>query len=87
MAVCRYCKREMLGAKTCNPFPVRIGKVEYLRIPYGQMPGDSEFNLPDTCHDCGVEKGNYHHPGCDMEVCPKCGGQIISCGCKIMIRQ
>ena len=35
-----------------------------------------------TCHDCKVEEGYYHISGCDMEMCPKCGGQIISCDCK-----
>lgn len=33
------------------------------------------------CHDCGVVDGGIHHPGCDAEECPKCGGQIISCDC------
>jgi hypothetical protein len=34
-----------------------------------------------TCHDCEVEEGNIHHLGCDMERCPFCGGQLISCDC------
>lgn len=33
------------------------------------------------CHDCGAEQGEYHHPGCDMEECPKCGGQYFICDC------
>lgn len=33
------------------------------------------------CHDCGVEEGQLHELGCDMERCPKCFRQLISCGC------
>ena len=35
----------------------------------------------EACYDCGVDPGGYHHPGCDMEECPRCGGQLISCDC------
>jgi hypothetical protein len=37
--------------------------------------------LKQTCHDCGVSEGQLHKPGCDMEQCPFCGGQLISCDC------
>lgn len=33
-----------------------------------------------TCHDCGAGPGQFHHFGCDVERCPICKGQLISCG-------
>lgn len=35
----------------------------------------------DRCPDCNVKDGGRHHPGCDKEECPRCGGQLIGCGC------
>lgn len=34
-----------------------------------------------ACHDCAAKPGALHSPGCDVERCPRCGRQIISCGC------
>ena len=34
-----------------------------------------------TCGSCRVREGEFHRPGCDMEWCPFCGGQLMSCGC------
>ena len=36
---------------------------------------------PRSCYDCGAKPGELHEPGCDVETCPRCGSQMISCGC------
>jgi hypothetical protein len=35
----------------------------------------------DRCRSCLVLAGGHHHPGCGSEKCPRCGYQLISCGC------
>lgn len=36
------------------------------------------FNI---CDDCLAKKTEYHLYNCDLEICPICKGQLISCGC------
>ncbi|MBU5673269.1 hypothetical protein [Paenibacillus brevis] len=55
--------------------------IEYKRIKYGDEPNN--WGKHDRCPDCAVRKGLYHALNCDWELCPKCGGQAISCNCNL----
>jgi hypothetical protein len=39
-------------------------------------------NTNDVCRDCGAAPSEFHRPGCDVEQCPYCGFQFISCDCR-----
>lgn len=60
---------------TC--FPLGI---ETPRIRYGDE-GLDWGSADRPCHDCAAIKGEFHVPGCDMERCPSCRGQLFACGC------
>ena len=38
----------------------------------------------EQCPNCLAEQGEYHVPGCDIEQCPECEEQLISCSHVIM---
>lgn len=48
------------------------------RIKVGRS-GNDVLDLEGRCCDCAAKDGHHHHPGCDREVCPGCGGQAIGC--------
>ena len=87
MACCEACGKEMLKAKGCavHVYEIMDNGVwkKYKRIPYGDIKDNGEtFALNGyRCPDCGAKPGGYHHPGCDMETCPRCGMQMLSCDC------
>lgn len=82
--ICKFCGKDMQHSNGCAVRIVRIDGTDYARIPVGGAHDYHEHFRPDArCNDCGAKKGFYHHPHCDMERCPRCGGQILSCDCPI----
>lgn len=80
MTVCSWCGSEMATGESCcvralhkdgRPFPL---------APFGHERG--RRRVGERCGDCGVARGGWHHPGCDLQPCPACGRQLLSCGCR-----
>lgn len=75
MAVCELCEQGVGLAYSC------------MKRMEGQVSFGAEPRPAITCFWCvdsRVGPGGVHHPGCRMEPCPRCGGRLRSCGCKVV---
>lgn len=74
MAICLDCEREMTTAASCTVTSLHVGDTTFPMARHRRSGAG-------RCGDCGVEPGGYHHLGCDLASCPRCGRQLLSCGC------
>ena len=79
MVNCEDCQQEMTTASSCTADVLIMRgerhERERVRRPIGPK---------GRCGDCGVQRGGVHHLGCDLEDCPRCHRQLISCGCAMI---
>ena len=80
MGKCGEYNKDMLKVDSCNCDDeckvIKLNGKKYKR-------NTTYYDINKRCHDCNIvnKKGNLHHYGCDMERCPSCKGQLISCNC------
>ena len=79
MAECFRCKQEM-----CDESTITCKEYNIVNFPDGTKMSPVPYTPNDPkarCHDCNVAAGGSHHVGCDMEICPRCGGEFLECSC------
>lgn len=76
MAICTWCDQEMTDTVSCTFTAFHLDGVP---VPRRRNVGRGSMA---RCGDCGAPRGGYHHPGCDLEECPHCRGQAMSCDCR-----
>lgn len=62
---------------------IAFGEENYFFLHNGNDNGMSTLYDYEYCDDCGAAQNEYHLELCDLEVCPICHGQKLSCNCDL----
>lgn len=92
MGTCAACNNDMNDDPGCTEKQIVFVDGVYDPVPVGEEDfSDAEIDSiamrHGGCADCGAEKGETHHPGCDWERCPRCNAQLLSCNCSVFGHQ
>ena len=82
MVLCAICSQEMLDRVSCSPDPMVLRNGLYEPIRWTGTGRYRSRGAITPCPDCRSPYGGVHHHGCDMEPCPACHRQAITCGCQ-----
>jgi hypothetical protein len=85
MAMCDYCGNDMAKVPvSCVPNPLQVNGRPFELIRWGAETGSRAAfprDIVGPCDSCNTPRGGVHHPGCCIEQCPACRGQLFGCGC------
>lgn len=76
------CGKETVGAATCIETRFLIDGNAYAPVPYPKKPKTAFQPAGRRCPSCNVKPGGFHHVGCTVERCPRCGDVWIFCRCQ-----
>lgn len=86
-AICSLCDQNMKTAEGCTLDKFIKRADGWISRPPKYGEGRDWPDLPERCPDCAVHLGNVHHSGCDIEMCPHCERQLLTCECDTIIEQ
>jgi hypothetical protein len=79
--ICTDCNDEMRTADGCTRPRVMNAGAVHDRRRWGDEKRWPSPKQGERCGDCNVLPAQIHHMGCDIEECPQCSRQLISCDC------
>ena len=88
MATCAFCDRDMNDSESCTKNVILYSDLStddggrwQFAVPFGDerrgIADELDHSDQPRCHDCGVQMGGFHHPGCDVEESPQSGDQLL----------
>ena len=60
---------------------VKFGDENKIFRANGLQEYESDIYYFEYCDDCLAKQGEYHYPNCDLEICPVCFKQALTCDC------